>query len=285
MQTIKTTLENAVIKLENAKIDNANREAYILFSHAINKDITYIISHENYMTEEHHAALYDAYITKRCGKMPVAYITGTKEFMSLNFFVNENVLIPRPETEILAEEAITLLSGRDKPELLDLCCGSGCVGVSAAEYIPQCNVTFSDISMEAIEVAKKNSAEHQARKRASFIVSDMFDALPAKQFDMIVSNPPYITEEEYASLSEEILLYEPRQALDGGTDGLIFYNTIAQKAAQYMKENAYLLLEIGCNQAKDVTKLLKQHKFTDISVKPDLAGKDRIIVAKNGVKQ
>jgi release factor glutamine methyltransferase len=134
MQTIKTTLENASLMLEAANIENAKREAYILLSHAINKDMTYIISHENYMMEENHAALYSRYIRQRCGKMPVAYITGTKEFMSLDFFVDENVLIPGRTRNTCRGGHRPAFRG-DKPEVLDLCCGSGCIGVSVAEYV------------------------------------------------------------------------------------------------------------------------------------------------------
>jgi release factor glutamine methyltransferase len=285
MQTIKPTHVNASHLHEAANIEHARREAYILHSHAINKDMTYIISHENYMMEENHGALYDLYIRQKCEKMPTAYITGTKEFMSLDFFVDEHVLIPRPETEILAEEAIALLSERDKPEVLDLCCGSGCVGISVAEYVPQCRVTFSDVSKNALDVARRNAAAHLAKKRAAFAVSDMFASLPARRYDLIVSNPPYISESEYETLGEEIVRYEPKEALDGGPDGLKYYRMIAENAARYMNEDAWLLLEIGCGQAKDVVKLLKQHKFSAVTVKQDLSGRDRIVIAKGGAKK
>ena len=278
--TIRAALEAAAALLEKANIEFPRREAYVLLCSILSKDVSYVIAHENYMLEEDHINEFSQAVKKRIAKMPSAYITGVKEFMSLTFKVNKNVLIPRADTEILAEEAISLLSGKDKPCVLDLCCGSGCIGIAIAEYVPQSSVALSDISEEAVDTAKENAEILIGGKRCEFFVSDLFKNIPLFEYDLIVSNPPYISEKEYESLSEEIIMYAPRTALLAGNNGLEFYEKIAENVKSYLKEGGYLLLETGAFQAEDVCSILKKHKFSNIAVLKDLAGFDRVVRAE-----
>ena len=209
--------------------------------------------------------------------IPIQYITNKQEFMGLDFYVDSNVLIPQPDTEILLEEVIKLC--RKNAKVLDLCTGSGAIGVSIAKNIEASYVTMSDISDKALEIAKRNSENNQVMDKCNFVLSDMFENIKEK-FDIIVSNPPYIKEEVIKKLDKEVQ-NEPHLALDGGKDGLKFYKIISQNAYKYLTEDGILALEIGYDQKDEVIDLLKaEGRYTDIYCKKDLAGNDRIIVCK-----
>ena len=210
--------------------------------------------------------------------MPLQHITHTQEFMKMDFFVNENVLIPRPDTEILVEEVIKIAKTIDNPQILDLCTGSGAIGISIAKNIQSAEVSAIDISEKALEVAKKNANNLQAKVK--FKKSNLFNNIGKTKFDIIVSNPPYIKKEDIKLLSNDVQK-EPQIALDGGYDGLDFYRKIANKAIDYMKFESYLCLEIGFDQKEEVIEILKNTQYyTDIYCKKDLCGNDRIIIAK-----
>ena len=211
---------------------------------------------------------------------PIQYITNKQEFMGLNFYVDKNVLIPQPDTEILVEEVINIFNNKNcEYEILDLCTGSGAIGVSLAKYIQNSNVVMSDISNEALKIAEKNAKENDLINRCTFLKSDMFENIEGK-FDIIVSNPPYIKTEVIYTLDKEVQK-EPIIALDGGKDGLKFYRTIANEAWKYLKQDGILAIEIGYDQKEEVIELLESTgKYKDIYSKKDLAENDRIIVAK-----
>lgn len=218
---------------------------------------------------------------------PIQYITNNQEFMKINFYVDENVLIPQPDTEILAEEIINICRGRCSGssevqieyKILDLCTGSGAIGISLAKYIEDLEITMSDISSRALEIANKNAIKNNVIKKCNFIQSDMFKNINDK-FDIIVSNPPYIKTEVIKALDKEVQS-EPIIALDGGQDGLKFYRIIIEQAYKYLNTNGILALEIGYDQKEEVIKLLKESgKYTDIYSKKDLSGNDRIVVCK-----
>lgn len=215
-------------------------------------------------------------IEKRKKGVPIAYIIGEKEFMSLSFFVNEHTLIPRPDTETIVETLIDIYKGKS-PKILDLCCGSGCIGISLAHFLPYASVTMADISQEALTVAQKNTLRNGLTDRVSLTELDVLHDDIDDKYDLIVSNPPYIASNIVPTL--EVSGYEPHLALDGGDDGLLFYRTIIPKAYDALNIGGILSFEIGFDQGISVTKLMEEY-FSEVSLKQDLSGNDRMVYAK-----
>lgn len=217
---------------------------------------------------------------------PIQYLTHHQEFMKLPFYVDESVLIPQPDTEILVEETLKELEKREKVELLDLCTGSGCVGISIAVYAKSVQkIVLSDISKEALDIAKRNVRQNQVEKKVELIQSNLFMKIQRK-FDGIVSNPPYIQTEIIEGLSKEVQA-EPKLALDGGEDGLFFYRNILAQADQYLKPGGFLFLEIGYDQkeaVKQIWKDLREKGKTNLSQwneRKDYAGLDRVVLLRS----
>ena len=223
-------------------------------------------------------------INKLINGKPLQYITNNQEFMGLNFFVNENVLIPQPDTEIIVEETLKkckeLLLKNGKIKILDLCTGSGAIAVSLSIFLgDEAEVFASDISTKALEVAKYNNGKNNTNVR--FIESNLFENIQEQKFNIIVSNPPYIRSDVINKLSKQVQ-NEPHLALDGGEDGLKFYKKIIEQSCNYI-ENGYLILEIGYDQKEDVENLLKENKnYSEIKTIQDLSGNDRCVIAKVG---
>lgn len=210
--------------------------------------------------------------------IPIQYITNNQEFMNLNFYVDENVLIPQPDTETLVEEVINEYKEK-KCEILDLCTGSGAIAISLAKYINESNIVASDISMKALQIAKLNAEKNLVRKKIEFIESDMFNKIYKDDFDIIVSNPPYIKTKVIERLDRQVK-NEPYIALDGGADGLKFYKIIIENAYKYIKNEGKVFLEIGYDQKNELINLFKENNhYENIYSKKDLGGNDRIIVA------
>ena len=210
--------------------------------------------------------------------IPIQYITNNQEFMNLNFYVDENVLIPQPDTETLVEEVINEYKEK-KCEILDLCTGSGAIAISLAKYINESNIVASDISMKALQIAKLNAEKNLVRKKIEFIESDMFNKIYKDDFDIIVSNPPYIKTKVIEELDKQVK-NEPYIALDGGADGLKFYKIIIENAYKYIKNEGEVFLEIGYDQKNELINLFKENNhYENIYSKKDLGGNDRIIVA------
>lgn len=282
--TIYQAIREAMIRLKDAKIEDSSLKAKLLMEFVLNQPRQYIVVNDIKELTINEEIKYKEYIDKILEGYPIEYITNDKEFMKLNFFVNESVLIPRQDTEILVEETIKLAHENKFTDILDLCTGSGAIAVSLAKYIQNSIITAVDISLDALEVAKKNANKNKVCNRINFIKSDMFLQLQEQEFDMIVSNPPYIKREVIEGLSEEVKK-EPHIALDGGEDGLDFYRNIINNSNKYLKEAGYLCLEIGFDQKNDILKILiASDKFEDIYVKKDLYGNDRVIIAKLKVK-
>lgn len=212
-------------------------------------------------------------IQKRAMHIPLQHLTGRQEFMGYVFRINEHVLIPRQDTEILVEEALKYVQA--DMEILDLCTGSGCILLSILKMVPGLTGTGTDISEQALLVAEKNRADLGLEKEAKFRKSDLFEQVEGR-FDRILSNPPYIPSEVVDTLMEEVQRYEPRTALDGGEDGLYYYRKITEQSPAYLKPEGMLFFEIGYDQAEAVMELMKQD-FTNIHVVKDLAGLDRVV--------
>lgn len=226
------------------------------------------------MPEEMRQAYFHA-VDRRCLHIPLQYITGRQEFMGLTFTVTPDVLIPRQDTEVLVEEVLKYL----KPgmEALDLCTGSGCIGVSLKHYVPGAAIWASDISRKALKVAEKNALGNQAE--VHFVHSDMFEHIHQK-FDIIVSNPPYIPSAQIPELMPEVRDHEPVTALDGSGDGLYFYHKITESSSLYLKEKGMLFYEIGYDQGRAVSEILRENGFENVTVIRDLAGLDRVVAGR-----
>ena len=223
-------------------------------------------------------ARYERAIEMRSKRIPLQHIVGYQEFMGMRFRVTEDVLVPRQDTECLVEYVLPYVQGKD---ILDLCTGSGCIGISLAKLGDCKSVTLSDRSKEALSVASQNAKELQAE--VTLVESDLFDNL-SSQFHIIVSNPPYIPKQEIETLMPEVRDHEPRMALDGGDDGYDFYRKIVERAAEYLFEDGRLMMEIGCDQGNEVYTIMKENGFTNIEIKKDLAGLDRVIAGKVDTK-
>lgn len=215
---------------------------------------------------------YREALARRAARIPLQQITGEQEFMGLSFYVNEHVLIPRRDTEILVEEAAKAL--KDGMRFLDLCTGSGCILLSLLHLKPHTEGVGADLSAEALQVASRNRERLGAK--AVLVESDLFARIEGS-FDLIVSNPPYIKREEIETLMDEVRLHEPHLALDGHEDGLYFYRRIAEEAPRYLRRGGGLFLEIGWDQGESVSGLLREQGFRDVRIVKDLAGLDRVV--------
>ena len=264
-------------KLRKNNVEDYNLKTKLLICKIINKPKEYLLIHDKEELSEETVLNIKSNVDKIIRGCPIQYITGNQEFMGLTFFVNENVLIPQPDTEILVEEVISIAKKIGAQAILDLCTGSGAIAVSLKKHMEQSDITASDISKDALEVAKANAKSNNVEIK--FIESDLFENID-KKFDIIVSNPPYIKTEVIKNLGLEVQ-NEPYIALDGGQDGLDFYRKIINNAYKLLQENGYLALEIGYDQKEDVIKLIENsNQYKEIYSKKDFAGNDRIIVCK-----
>ena len=276
---IDELLKEGKIKLTENKIEDANLIARVLLEFILKIDRNELIKKQLQEIEKEKEEEYKQKIEQILQGMPLQYITNSQEFMKLNFFVNENVLIPQPDTEVLVEEVIKIAQIESKTKILDICTGSGCIGVSLAYYLKNAKITMSDISKNAIEIAKKNAKENKVLEKTEFIKSDLFENIKEK-FDIIVSNPPYIETDLIKNLSKQVQ-NEPKIALDGGVDGLLFYRKLIKEAPNFLNDNGYICMEIGYNQKEKVIELAKQEKsFSKIEAIKDLSGNDRVIICR-----
>ena len=266
--------------LKDNNIENASNIARILLANLLNKSKEYLVINDKEELKEELVEKYNKYLKQIIDGYPLQYITHNQEFMKLNFYVDENVLIPQPDTEILVEEVINICDNECKNKdikILDLCTGSGAIAISLGKYIQNSEITAIDISKEALEVATKNAETNEVKIK--FIKSNMFENISDK-YDIIVSNPPYIETKVISKLPKEVQ-NEPRLALDGGADGLDFYREIAQNAYKYSETNGFLVMEIGYNQKDTVIEILSnENKYKNIECIKDLDNNDRVIKAQ-----
>lgn len=277
---IKDVIRKGMIELKVNKVGEPNLKARLLMQFILNKPRQYLLVHDTDMLTLRQQVNYFKGIKKLIQGVPLQHITNMQEFMKLNFYVSQDVLIPRPDTEILVEEVIAISKKIGAKKILDLCTGSGAIAVSLAKYIENSQITATDISEKALRIAKLNAKNNEVENQITFIKSDLFQEIPKEKYDIIVSNPPYIRKEEIKRLAEEVKK-EPYIALDGGEDGLDFYRKIIHNSEEYLKFNGYLCLEIGYDQKIDVIELIEnEEKYKDTYSKKDLYGNDRIVITK-----
>ena len=271
--TYKETIDFGIRILELAGIEEAENDAWLLLSKECKMDRTAYYMHMKDETLPEQLNEYKGLIKKRAERVPLQYITGEQEFMGLTFHVNSNVLIPRQDTETLVEEAIKLVE--PGISILDMCTGSGCIIISILKKCSGIQGTGSDISKQALNVAKENAKLNNVA--VDFERSDMFENLSDK-YDMIVSNPPYIRSDVVPTLMPEVCEFEPLDALDGHEDGLYFYRKIIKECKSFLKEDGKILFEIGNDQGQAVSDMLTYAGFRNVRVIKDLAHNDRVVV-------
>lgn len=249
----------------------------------VNKNtLKYSMSRE--IKEEDKDKIREMLVLRAKKRKPLQYILGEWEFYGLPFKVREGVLIPRADTEILVEQCIQLMREVEEPNILDIGSGSGAISIAIANELKSSSVTGIDINEKALKLANENKILNEI-ENVNFIESNLFEKLDKDfKYDLIVSNPPYISKEEYETLMPEVKNYEPQNALTDLGDGLYFYREISKLAGEYLKDTGYLAYEIGYNQAKDVTKILQNNNFDILSVIKDYGGNDRVVIAKKAVK-
>lgn len=274
--------------LNMADVADAKIDAWLLLEMVCKIDRSFYYLHMEDEVAEEQLSEYEIALRKRAEHVPLQYIVGEAEFMGLKFKVNSNVLIPRQDTETLVEEALKHLGDVEKPEILDMCTGSGCILLSLLLERQDACGTGVDVSPEALEVAKKNAGILKVENRADFVESDLFSApyfcekggKDSGKYDILISNPPYIATEEIETLMEEVRLHDPRKALDGMEDGLYFYRKITEEAGKYLKPGGWLLYEIGCTQGEAVSTMMKAAGLTGVQIVKDLPGLDRVVLGQ-----
>ena len=285
MRTYKELLEEGYQILNSAGIEEARLDAWLLLEFAADIKRAWYYAHMDETAEADVAEQYRQLCEKRAQHIPLQHLTGQAYFMGYEFYVDDRVLVPRQDTETLVEEAVSHLRELPAPKILDMCTGSGCILLSLLMELPQASGTGADVSEDALEVAKENTRRLGLEKRAELIQSDLFSAdyfeknsrKKCMEYDMLISNPPYIRTADIDGLMDEVRLHDPRLALDGKADGLYFYEKITEQAGKYLKPGGWLIYEIGCDQGKDVVEIMKKKGFVQIEVKKDLAGLDRIV--------
>lgn len=278
--TLKQLYKVGTVKLAEEGIEEFSLDAWYLLEYVTGVSKAMYFAEPERAVSEDNADRYIDCIRRRAAHIPLQHITGEQEFMGYPFCVNEHVLIPRQDTEVLVEEAIRVM--RPKMKVLDMCTGSGCIVLSILKmcrekyYMTDLQGIGADVSEEALKVARENG--RRLGVPVTWIQSDLFAKIPEEEkYDVIVSNPPYIETAVIDTLQEEVRLHDPYIALDGKEDGLYFYRRIISEAGKYLKTQGKLMFEIGCDQAEAVEELMKNAGYEQITVKKDLAGLDRVV--------
>lgn len=268
-------IQQGTVLLHNGKVERPVHEANLLMALVLDVDIAYVYARHNEYADESIRKKYFENIDLRKNGLPYQYIASCAEFMSLPFFIDSNVLIPRGDTEIAVEKVLKIIGKDQYASVLDMCTGSGCIAVAAARYAEKAKITAADISEGAIEVAKRNAGINGVEDRIDWVIGDLFEKVQGK-FDIIVSNPPYLSERDMEELQKEVA-YEPCIALYGGKDGLDFYHKIVEQSVHYLKKDGNIVLEIGLGQVEYVKCLIEKY-YRKTEVIHDLAGIERVIV-------
>lgn len=269
--------------LAKSGVPDAEWDAHLLLEHAAGVSRAQFFAAQDSTLPEDKAQRFLDLIRKRAQRIPLQQLTGEQEFCGIPILVTDKVLCPRQETELLAELAIEKIREvkAESVSVLDLCTGSGCILVSLLAACPELTGTGSDLSADALEVAKKNAERAGVSKRCGFVRSDLFEKTEGP-FDLIVTNPPYIRSGDIPGLMAEVRDHEPRMALDGGADGLDFYRRITEGAARHLKEGGWLLAEIGFDQGEAVRSMFVEHQYKETQIRKDLSGLDRVVLGRLG---
>lgn len=273
--TIDQFLEEIIKVFRKSGIFNPENEAQIMACHILSCDKTYLYLHRNEYIDEKILLGSAALINERCKGRPLAYIIGTANFYGYDITVDERVLIPRPETELLAEAALKEAQTIENPRILDLCTGSGCISVVLADKLPNADITASDLSLRALQIARYNGKSYP---NINFVRSDLFEKIEG-EFDIIVTNPPYVAERDRDGIQREVKDFEPEMALFSGYDGLDLIKKIIKEAPLHLKKGGLLLLEHSEDQSEEIRRLAEAD-FYEIATIRDLAGSDRYLRAR-----
>ena len=283
-KTIAEALREGKMRLKAAGKEAYAFEAELLLEKAAGLNRTALFLRGEEVLSEEVLTVYEGYLSEREQGRPTQYILGEWEFMGLPFHVGEGVLIPRGDTEVLVETILEKQQSEPMKSILDIGTGSGCIPVSLGHYGKFEKIMAVDISPKALGYATKNSAEN--RVSIDFYESDLFTNIPSEwkgRLDAIVSNPPYIPKKDIDELMTEVKDFEPMNALDGGEDGLDFYRAIVEQGREWLKDGGWLFFEIGYDQGEDLRNLLKEFGYTEVEIRQDLAGLDRVVMGRKGV--
>jgi release factor glutamine methyltransferase len=279
--TIARALREATNVLRVASVEEPRREAATLLAATIARDRAFLIAHSDDALAPDHFKLFREHVLRRAAGEPTQYVTGQQEFYGLDFEVSPSVLIPRPETELLVETALELLRDVREPRLCDVGTGSGCVAVALLHERADARAVAVDISADALRVAARNAARHSVAGRLALVASDCFDALDAShKFDLVASNPPYVTETDLAVLQREVREHEPRAALTPGGDGLSIIRRLLEDAPRFLREGGCLVFEIGYDQHEAVRRLIDAGVWKLIDIHKDLQGIPRTVALR-----
>jgi release factor glutamine methyltransferase len=282
LSSIFEHLNNAAKILQSSGIEQPRREAASMLAFALEKDKTFLISHPEYTLSNVEEKRFRRFLKRRALREPFQYITGKQEFYRLDFLVTPDVLIPRPETELIVDAAIEILRGKKRAQFCEVGVGSGCISVSILHEEKLASAIGFDISNQALKIAQKNAETHRVLERLELKISDVFEALQNEKFDLIVSNPPYISSEDTKNLQAEVRDFEPLMALTDGGDGVSIIEKIITGAPTFLKDGGFLLLEIGFAQASRVSAMFSPPIWNDVAILPDLQGIARMVKAQTG---
>ena len=280
MTSIAESLRHGETILANAGVAEPRREAISLLALALNKDKTFIYAHPDKSLSTDERQLLESYLKRRANREPLQYISGFQEFYGLEFNVTTDVLIPRPETEMVVEHAVRILDSKGAGSFCEVGVGSGCIAVSILVQAHSANAVGLDVSRAALKVAQLNAEKHGVTERLVLMESDTFDSLTGERFDLIVSNPPYVPDDDIEGLQAEVRNFEPKAALAGGPDGLSIIGRIVDAAPRFLKEKGHLVLEIGFDQSEKVAAIFDPAVWYQPDFFPDLQGIPRMLVAR-----
>ena len=317
-ETLTGLLKKGQMILAQAGIKEAGLDAWLLLEYVTGKSRAYYFAYGEESVTESVAERYLELISRRAGHIPLQHLTHQAFFMGYEFYVNENVLVPRQDTETLVEAALECAKTAEADKelhILDMCTGSGCILISILKEMPKACGTGVDLSDEALKVAVRNARTLEVAEHAEFVQSNLFSEMQnivygteymkrtavkdtvkmtecensnrnySRAYDMIISNPPYIPTAEIEDLMDEVKLHDPRMALDGMEDGLYFYRAITKQAQDHLVPGGWLLYEIGCSQGEDVADLLRKEGYEDIEIRQDLAGLDRVVLGRKKLQE
>lgn len=279
-QAVRLLLRDAAAKLKQAGIDTPVLDAEVMLARALDRSRTFLLAHPDFEPPCEAVEKFIGWVSRRSQREPLAYIIGEREFYGISFEVTPAVLVPRPETETLVETAMGLLEGIIRPIVAEIGVGSGAVAISIAKAVPDVLVYATEPSASALEVARRNVERVGVSDRVRLLEGDLFEPLAGLSFDLIISNPPYIPSDEIDDLQPEIAKYEPRQALDGGPDGLKYFRRLSADAPRHLKTRAVLAVEVGDGQAAAVKELFQARGLVGVHSVHDYGGIERVVLGE-----